>query len=254
MNNDFFNISGFDGKINKMMPPGLLVEQFSKSASKASEAIGIIEDLIKSESVKNFEILQKLFLENFDYGNENETGLEKILKNIFPQNYHKVIESLTISEQEIFFKFFILGHESIGKIEFSKLLVKAFVENIAGHEINVILKLYNKQKKEITPNFRSYLGQTCSTLGNEFILGKEFYGRPIFIDIIIGPIELKLLHKFQSHELASENKASAKLKNLVSLTEPYYYKFNITFLVAKLGFKLGESTIGGSRLGSNFIL
>ena len=256
----YYSKSKTDELLN-WFPPGLFDNFTSEGSKKAYNAFKIIEEIIKEDSYSNFLLYRSILLQEFSDIENNEYNdninrhitshsTHKLLLSLFPDSYHWLIKQLNNEQAEIFLKFFIKSHEFIGKLEGTKIIIQAMLELAVQKSVNVKVLLPEKQDRVIANEIRSLLGKKYSTIGSDFVPGKRYYARPLYYEIHIGPIDIKTLEKFQSHNWADDRYPSEMLKTLAHLTEPYYIASKIKFIIATLGFTLGKSQIGNSKLGN----
>lgn len=252
--------------LEDLLPIGLLDKDESIATANAVKALHIIEQLIRDAGLNSMEHSRYALLQSFPrlFRNldKDKQSFETLHEDIpdyvqryasalCPEWYTDFIASLTENEIEVFLKNYLHAHETWGHPEGIATLVRTMLESSTQFPVPVVVKELEYQERSIPDELQSKLGakNNYSIIGNNFVLGKKFKSRPKYYNIIIGPINVRTLEKFQEAGWAEEATASKKLYRLVEFAEPFYFHARIQILLETTGFILGRASLGKDRLG-----
>lgn len=252
--------------LEDLLPIGLLDKDESVATANAVKALRIIEQLIRDAGLNSMEHSRYALLQSFprlfaDIDEQRQTFetlhenipdyVSQYLSALCPEWYVDFISSLTDNESEVFLKNYVHAHETWGHPEGIATLVRTMLESSTQFPVPVVVKELEWQERTIPDEHRSRLGieGRQSIIGKDFVLGKKFKSRPKHYNIIVGPINIRTLEKFQEAGWADEANASKKLYRLVEFAEPFYFHARIQILLETSGFVLGRASLGKDRLG-----
>ena len=250
--------------LEDLLPIGLLNKDKSAGTSNALKALRIIEHLIQDAGLKSMEHSRYALLQSFprqfaDKDEQTQTFetlhedipdyVRQYTAAICPEWYFDFISSLSDEQAEVFIKNYVHAHETWGHPEGIATLVRTMLESSTQFPVPLVVRELESQERPIPDELQSKLGANHSITGNDFVIGKKFKARPKYYSIIIGPINVRTLEKFQQAGWAKEANASKKLYRLVEFAEPFYFHSRIHFLLETTGFLLARATLGKDRLG-----
>jgi hypothetical protein len=249
-------------------PPGMFLPDGNPDEIKAWEMIGTIDKLILEGTARN-QLLQKFSLLQIvprtlnEYEVKNDSNLDlddfnnyykNLLRVLTPDWYNKFTDMLSESQAEIYFKNYLVSHETWGSSSGITSLVKTMLENDADRSIKINIKLNPIDRRKIDSKIVTTMGKQNSRLGIDFLAGKDVNCKPRHLDIYIGPIFYMTLEKLQQAGWASGTNPDEKLTRLIELALPYYFNPRIHILLATEGFTIGKSILGKDRLGVAFTM
>lgn len=252
--------------LEDLLPIGLLDKDESAGTLSAVKALRIIEQLIRDAGLNSMEHSRYALLQSYPrlFANidEQRQTFETLHENIpdyvrqylsalCPEWYLDFISTLSDEQAEVFLKNYVHAHETWGHPEGIAVLVRTMLESSAHSPVSVIVKELEWQERAVPEELQSKLGvkDRHSIIGNNFMLGKKYKSRPKYYNVIVGPINIRTLEKFQEDGWAEEANASKKLCRLVEFAEPFYLHARIQILLETSGFVLGRATVGKDRLG-----
>jgi len=252
--------------LESLLPIGLVDKNESKGTAHAVRALHILESLITDVGLNTAAHARYALLQTFPrlYANQDdreqiyETLHENIpdytkryVASLCPEWYIDFISSLSDLEAEVFLKNYVHAHETWGHPDGIGILVRTMLESSTQFPVPVVVKELEYQERPIPDELQSKLGvkDNHSIIGKDFVLGKKFKSRPKYYKIVVGPINIRMLEKFQETGWAEEANASKKLHRLVEFAEPFYFHARIQILLETSGFVLGRASLGKDRLG-----
>ena len=261
-----YDLMGAPELLEMSFPIGMFDDTGGTGSENALRALRIIERIIREASQQNahharFALLQSFprFIEHEGLTKNEADAVRSASKDfvrrycsaLAPTWYAEVLSALDDNEIEVFLKNYLYAHETWGHPRGVAAMVKSMLESSLHEQIPVDVHDLAGEERVIPENLHSRLGKKehFSYLGKNFMIGRRVQSRPEFYDIAIGPVTTAQLEIFQRAGWADGTRPTEKLYRLVALAEPFYLCGKLRFLFEKVGFVLGNVSVGRSRLG-----
>ncbi len=261
-----YDLMGASETLEMSFPIGMFDEKGMPGQENAIRALRIIENIIQEASLQNAQHARFALLQSYPrfIGHEGLTKNEaeavrstskdfvrRYCTALAPAWYAEIFSTLDDDEMEVFLKNYLYGHESWGHPRGVATMVQSMLESCLHEQIPVDVHTLAAEERAIPEDLHSKLGRKehFSCLGRNFMIGKRVQSRPEFYDITIGPVTTTQLETFQRVGWADGTRPTEKLYRLVALAEPFYLYGKLRFLFEKVGFVLGNASVGRSRLG-----